>query len=193
MSSTCYKDRVVVKIYTKTGDLGETGLFDGSRVAKSDPRVETYGDIDELNASLGVVLGFIRDDDDIRDCLLTVQRELLVIGAHLADPTARVEAQRSAKTSLSDAQVTRLEQWIDAFEAALPPLQHFILPGGSKGGAALHHARTVCRRAERHIVALSQEEPISPLIITYMNRLSDLLFVTARLENQRRHRPEIPW
>ncbi len=183
----------VVKIYTKTGDHGETGLFDGSRVAKNDPRVEAYGDVDELNALLGVVLGFIRDDEDIRDCLLTVQRELFVIGAHLADPTARVEAKRGEKASLTDEQVTRLEQWIDQFEAALPPLRQFILPGGSKGGAALHHARTVCRRAERQIVALSQQEPVSPLIITYINRLSDLLFVTARLENLRRNRPEIPW
>ncbi len=185
--------RGVVNIYTKAGDGGETGLFDGSRVAKNDPRIETYGDIDELNASLGVVLGFIRDDTDIRNCLLTVQRELFVIGAHIADPTARVETERGEKASFSDAQVTRLEQWIDEFEADLPPLQTFILPGGSKGGAALHHARTVCRRAERHIVALSQQEPVSPLIITYMNRLSDLLFVIARLENQRRNRPEIPW
>lgn len=183
----------MVKIYTKTGDHGETGLFDGSRVAKNDPRVETYGEVDELNALLGVVLGFIRDDKDIRNCLLTIQRELFVIGAHLADPTARVEAQRVEKASLSDDQVARLERWIDEFEAALPPLRQFVLPGGSKGGAALHHARTVCRRAERHIVALSQQEPVSPLIITYINRLSDLLYVTARLENQRRNRPEIPW
>ncbi len=183
----------MVKIYTKTGDHGETGLFDGSRVAKNDSRVEAYGDVDELNALLGVVLGFIRNDKEIRDCLLTIQRELLVIGAHLADPTARVEAKRGEKASLTEDQVTRLEQWIDQFEAALPPLRQFILPGGSKGGAALHHARTVCRRAERQIVALSQQEPISTLIITYINRLSDLLFVAARLENLRRERPEIPW
>lgn len=183
----------MVKIYTKTGDLGETGLFNGTRVAKNDPRVETYGDVDELNALLGVVLGFIRDDEDIRNCLLTVQRELFVIGAHLADPSARVEAKRGEKASLGDDQVTRLEQWIDEFEALLPPLRQFILPGGSKGGAALHHARTVCRRAERQIVSLSQQEHVSPVIITYMNRLSDLLFVTARLENQRKDRPEIPW
>lgn len=183
----------MVKIYTKTGDHGETGLFNGSRVAKNDPRVEAYGDVDELNALLGVVLSFIRDDEGICNCLLTIQRELFVIGAHLADPTARVEAKRGDKASLSEAQVTRLEQWIDKFEELLPPLRQFILPGGSKGGAALHHARTVCRRAERQIVSLSQQEFVSPLIITYMNRLSDLLFVTARLENQRKNRPEIPW
>jgi cob(I)alamin adenosyltransferase len=187
------KGRGVVKIYTKTGDHGETGLFNGSRVAKNDPRVEAYGDVDELNALLGVVLSFIRDDEDICSCLLTIQRELFVIGAHLADPTARVEAKRGDKASLSEAQVTRLEQWIDEFEELLPALRQFILPGGSKGGAALHHARTVCRRAERQIVSLSQQEFVSPLIITYMNRLSDLLFVTARLENQRQNRPEIPW
>jgi cob(I)alamin adenosyltransferase len=182
-----------VKIYTKTGDRGETGLFDGSRASKASPRVEAYGDVDELNAMLGVVLAFIRDDQELRACLLDIQRDLFVVGAHLADPKARVEAKRGAKASLTEDKVTQLEHWIDHFEEQLPPLRQFILPGGSKGGATLHHARTVCRRAERQVVALSQQVDISPLLIIYLNRLSDFLFVAARLENQRRNHAEIPW
>lgn len=183
----------MVKIYTKTGDRGETGLFDGSRVPKYTPRVEAYGEVDELNAVLGMVLSFIRDDEELRSCLLQVQRDLFVVGAHLADPTARVEAKRGEKASLTDQKVTQLEHWIDQFEAQLAPLRQFILPGGSKGGATLHYARTVCRRAERRIVALREQVDVSPVILTYMNRLSDFLFVAARLENARQHRPEIPW
>jgi cob(I)alamin adenosyltransferase len=183
----------VVKIYTKTGDRGETGLFDGSRVLKHSSRVDAYGEVDELNAVLGMVLAFIRDDEELRTCLLDIQRHLFVIGAHLADPSARVEAKRGDKVSLSENSITQLEHWIDRFEAVLQPLRQFILPGGSKGGATLHFARTVCRRAERRLVALSQQVEIAPLLVTYMNRLSDFLFVAARVENMRRNRPEIPW
>lgn len=183
----------MVKIYTKTGDYGETGLFDGTRVSKHSPRVEAYGDVDELNALLGIALAFIREDDEIASCLLAIQRDLFVVGAHLADPTARVEAKRGEKASLTADKVTQLETWIDQFEEKLPPLRQFILPGGSKGGATLHHARTVCRRAERSIVSLRLEVEIDSLLITYMNRLSDFLFVAARLENLRKDRPEIPW
>lgn len=183
----------MVKIYTKTGDRGETGLFDGSRVPKYAPRVEAYGEVDELNAALGMVLSFIRDDEELRSCLLQVQRDLFVVGAHLADPTARVEAKRGDKASLTEQKVTQLEHWIDQCEEQLAPLRQFILPGGSKGGATLHYARTVCRRAERRIVALREQVDVSPVILTYMNRLSDFLFVAARLENARQHRPEIPW
>ena len=182
-----------MKIYTKTGDHGETGLFNGTRVSKHSPRVEAYGDVDELNALLGLALSFIRDDAEIRSCLLTIQRDLFVVGAHLADPSARVEAKRGTKANFSEDKVNQLEQWIDQCEEQLAPLRQFILPGGSKGGATLHHARTVCRRAERHIVALSQEVEIASVIVIYMNRLSDFLFVAARLENQRRNYTEIPW
>lgn len=182
-----------VKIYTKTGDRGETGLFDGSRASKASPRVEAYGDVDELNAMLGVALAFIREDQELRSCLLDIQRDLFVVGAHLADPKARVEAKRGAKASLTEDKITQLERWIDHFEEQLPPLRQFILPGGSKGGATLHHARTVCRRAERQVVALSQQVDIASLLIIYLNRLSDFLFVAARLENQRRNYAEIPW
>ena len=183
----------MVKIYTKTGDRGETGLFDGTRVPKDAPRVEAYGEVDELNTVLGLALAFIQEDEELRACLLEVQRHLFVVGSQLADPSARVEAKRGDKAAFSATNVTQLEQWIDQFEADLPPLRQFILPGGSKGGATLHHARTVCRRAERRIVALSKAVEVTPLIITYINRLSDFLFVAARLENQRRRRPEIPW
>ena len=183
----------MVKIYTKTGDSGETGLFDGTRVSKHSPRVEAYGDVDELNALLGLSLAFIREDEALRACLLTIQRDLFVVGAHLADPTARVEAKRGDKARLSEEKVAQLEHWIDHFEDELPALRQFILPGGSKGGATLHHARTVCRRAERRIVELSHHIEVPTLLITYMNRLSDFLFVAARLENLRRNRPEIPW
>ncbi len=183
----------MVKIYTKTGDLGETGLFDGTRVPKDTPRVEAYGDVDELNALLGTVLSFIHNDEEIRACLLTIQRDLFVVGSHLADPTAKVEAKRGEKASFSEDKVTELETWIDQFESYLSPLRQFILPGGSKGGSTLHHARTVCRRAERRIVSLSQSVDISPLIITYVNRLSDFLFVAARVENLRQENEEIPW
>jgi cob(I)alamin adenosyltransferase len=183
----------MVKIYTKTGDRGETGLFDGSRVSKYSLRVEAYGDVDELNAVLGLALAFIREDEELCACLLEVQRDLFMIGAHLADPSARVEAKRGAKASLTEDKITQLEQWIDRFDERLAPLRQFILPGGSKGGATLHHARTVCRRAERQIVALSQQVEVSPLLIVYINRLSDFLFMAARLENQHRNHPEVPW
>lgn len=182
-----------MKIYTKTGDHGETGLFDGTRVAKNAARVEAYGEVDELNAVLGMALAFIRDDEEIRTCLLTIQRDLFVLGAHLADPSMRVEAKRGSKASLTAEQVTQLEQWIDHFETLLPPLRQFILPGGSKGGATLQLARTVCRRAERRVVSLSAEVEVDALILTYLNRLSDFLFVVARLESQRRNYTEIPW
>ncbi|MGQ4809744.1 Cobalamin adenosyltransferase [Candidatus Entotheonellaceae bacterium PAL068K] len=183
----------MVKIYTKTGDCGDTGLFDGSRVSKDSPRVAAYGDVDELNAVLGLALAFIRNDEELRACLLQVQRDLFAVGALLADPSARVEAKRGDKAGLPQEKVTQLEQWIDQFEAYLPPLRQFILPGGSKGGATLHHARTVCRRAERSIVALRQHLEVAPHLIVYINRLSDLLFVAARLENQRRNRLELLW
>ncbi|GIX46304.1 MAG: ATP--cob(I)alamin adenosyltransferase [Candidatus Tectimicrobiota bacterium] len=183
----------MARIYTRTGDSGETGLFDGTRVPKDAPRVEAYGEVDELNAVLGLALAFIRDDEELRACLLAVQRDLFVIGAHLADPSARVEAKRGEKASLDAEKVAQLERWIDQFEAQLPPLRQFILPGGSKGGATLHLARTVCRRAERRIVALSRQVAVPPVVIMYMNRLSDLLFVAARLENLRRGHAELPW
>ncbi len=188
----------MTKIYTKTGDLGDTGLFDGTRVSKSDPRVDAYGEIDELNAWLGMVRANGREqagaggiDSQIVDCLEHLQRDLFAVGATLADPRHKI-AKRVAKALITDADVARLEQWIDAFEKELTPLTRFILAGGSKAGATLHVARTVCRRAERRMVSLGDGE-VDPVVLIFVNRLSDLLFVMARLVNARAGIPETEW
>jgi cob(I)alamin adenosyltransferase len=179
-----------MKIYTKTGDTGETSLFDNTRVLKSDSRVDAYGEVDELNACLGTVRA-AGVDADIAAAIEGIQRDLFALGARLADPSARI-AERVTKATVSDADVQRLEQFIDRLETELPALRRFILPGGSPAGAALHLARTVCRRAERRVVALGigQQEP---LVVVYLNRLSDLLFVMARAVNYRSKIPEVEW
>jgi cob(I)alamin adenosyltransferase len=179
-----------VKIYTRTGDRGETGLFDGTRVPKSDARVDAYGEVDELNALVGVVRAG-GPDADIDEALGRLQRDLFALGARLADPAERI-ADRVSKASLTTEDVTQLETWIDRFEADLPPLRRFILPGGSAPGAMLHLARTVCRRAERRIVGLGPAA-VDPVLVAYVNRLSDLLFVMARLVNKRAGVPESEW
>jgi cob(I)alamin adenosyltransferase len=179
-----------VKIYTRTGDAGETALFDGTRVPKTDPRVAAYGDVDELNAVLGVARA-ARLVPDLDDLVVRVQRDLHAIGARLADPEHRIAA-RVGKAQLTAADVDRLEQWIDRYESELPPLRHFILAGGSPAGAALHVARTVCRRVERVVVGLGPEAT-DAVVLTYLNRLSDLLFVLARLVNHRDGVPETAW
>jgi cob(I)alamin adenosyltransferase len=180
-----------VKIYTKTGDEGQTALLGGKRVHKDDPRVEAYGDVDELNALLGVVRTQI-DHADTEALLRHIQSDLFAIGSRLADPTGEVAA-RMPKTRLGPADVERLELAIDAGDLRLPALTSFILPGGSQGGAALHLARTVCRRAERRVIALGHLHPVEPLHVVYLNRLSDLLFVLARDENHRRGQSEDTW
>jgi len=179
-----------MKIYTKTGDTGETGLFDGTRVSKADARVEAYGAVDELNAWLGVIRSH-QPGVDIEALLQDIQRDLFALGAVLADPTHRI-APRVHKATVDADDVTRLEQAIDRLEATLPKLRRFILPGGSPAGARLHLARTICRRAERRIVALGQEA-VDPIVITYVNRLSDLLFVMARAANHQAGAPETEW
>jgi cob(I)alamin adenosyltransferase len=178
-----------VKIYTKTGDAGDTSLFGGTRVRKNDPRVDAYGDVDELNAWLGYVRAS-RVDRDIDDSLVHIQRDLFALGAQLADPSDAVAA-RVSKVVLADADVERLETLIDRHEGELPPLKRFILAGGTPAGAALHVARTVCRRAERRITAL--DPAVDPLLLRYVNRLSDLLFVLARVVNHRGGVPETEW
>jgi cob(I)alamin adenosyltransferase len=178
-----------VKIYTRTGDGGDTSLFGGKRVRKHDPRVDAYGEIDEVNAWLGFVRAS-RPDADIDDPLVHIQRDLFALGAQLADPTDGVAA-RAAKAALGAADVERLERLIDRFEEQLPPLRKFILAGGTPAGAALHVARTVCRRAERRITAL--EPPVDSSLLRYVNRLSDLLFVLARVVNHRGGVPEAEW
>jgi cob(I)alamin adenosyltransferase len=178
-----------VKLYTRTGDSGETSLFDNSRVSKADPRVDAYGEVDELGAWIGFVRATLAESD-IDDTLVQIQRDLFALGAQLADPADKL-ADRVVKAFVSDADVARLERQIDRYETALRPLTKFLLAGGSSGGAALHVARTVCRRAERRIVALAP--PVDPVLVRYINRLSDLLFVLARAANQRAGLPETEW
>jgi cob(I)alamin adenosyltransferase len=182
-----------VKIYTRTGDAGETGLFDGRRVSKSDLRVDAYGEVDELNAALGVVLADPQHTTgaDMQAMLEAIQRDLFAVGGRLADPSRKV-AERVEKMNIGPADVARLEQWIDQLESELPPLRRFILPGGVAAGAALHLARTICRRAERRIVLLGADEVPSELL-AYVNRLSDFLFVAARVVNHRAGVPELEW
>ena len=179
-----------MKLYTKTGDAGETGLFDGTRVAKSDPRVEAYGAVDELEAWLGLVRAQAVDAD-LETMLARIQHDLFALGALLADPQHRI-APRVQKATLGSDDVTRLEQWIDTLDGALPPLRHFVLAGGSPSASLLQLARAVCRRAERRIVGLGAEA-VAPVLLTYVNRLSDLLFVMARTANARANIAEHAW
>ena len=178
-----------MKIYTRTGDSGETALFDNRRVSKADPRVDAYGEVDELNAWLGLVRSACVEQD-VNEALVHIQRDLFAVGSQLADPSEKLAA-RVTKAFVSEADVQRLEALIDRFEAELPPLTRFILAGGAPAGASLHVARTVCRRAERRIVALTP--PPDLLIVRYINRLSDLLFVLARVVNRRAGLPETEW
>jgi cob(I)alamin adenosyltransferase len=177
-----------VKIYTKTGDAGETGLFGGTRVSKASARVAAYGDVDELNSTIGVAR--LHRIDDERDALLgAIQSELFDLGAELA---AR-PGKQLASPMLDDDDVAALERAIDRAEEELPPLTSFVLPGGAPGAAHLHVARTVCRRAERNIVALAASDTVRPELLRYLNRLSDLLFVLARLANLRANVSDVPW
>ena len=179
-----------MKIYTKTGDGGETALFDNTRVSKADARVDAYGEVDELNGCLGAARA-AGLDADLGDAIEAIQRSLFAVGARLADPSARI-AERVTKAAVAGVDVERLESTIDRLEAELPPLRRFILPGGSAAGSLLHLARTVCRRAERRVVALGPDA-VEPNVLVYLNRLSDLLFVMARAANRRAGAAETEW
>lgn len=181
-----------MKIYTRTGDSGETGLIDGSRVQKDDPRVSAYGDIDELQAMLGVIKSGLAQGSPLGALITTIQRDLFSLSARLADPGDQIAARKD-KVITGDARIEALEHEIDRREAELPPLKAFILAGGGPTGAQLHLARTGCRRAERAVVGLGRLVPLDPVIGTYLNRLSDLLFVMARHENHRAGLPEDTW
>jgi cob(I)alamin adenosyltransferase len=182
-----------VKIYTKGGDRGETSLFGGERVRKDDLRVEAYGTVDELNALLGVALTEI-GDKDLRELLEQIQRSLFDLGGELATPGVEErEARGKSIPRVQDADVETLEQSIDRMDEEVEPLRAFVLPGGARGAALLHHARTVCRRAERRVVRLAEVGSPSPVLIRYLNRLSDLLFVAARVVNKRQAVPEPTW
>jgi cob(I)alamin adenosyltransferase len=178
-----------VTLYTRTGDAGETSLFGKNRISKADPRVDAYGDVDELNAWIGYIRSFTIDPD-VDAALLQVQRDLFAVGAQLADPTERL-TERLTKAFVTAADVARLEGLMDRLDGELPPLTFFILSGGAPAGAALHVARTVCRRAERRMVALAPA--VDAVLLQYVNRLSDLLFVLARVVNHRAGLPETRW
>lgn len=180
-----------MKLYTRTGDAGTTALFGGARVAKHHPRIEAYGTLDELNAHLGVALALCEDERlaPLRDALVRVQHELFVAGADLATPldakpfVPRIDAAHAA----------RLEADIDRFDGDVPPLRQFILPGGTPAAAQLHVARTVCRRAERLVVEAGEREALSPDVLVYLNRLSDLLFAAARWANHAVGTDDVVW
>ncbi len=178
-----------MKIYTKTGDTGETGLYGGTRVPKDTMRVEACGTVDELNACIGLVRSQIQDEE-LDEILHRIQNELFDIGADLATLETHPKA---ASLRIPPTLTTVLEKEIDRFEDQLPPLKNFILPGGSTGGAAIHLARTVARRAERCVVSLAKGETVNPAVLIYLNRLSDLLFVLARTVNHRLDEPEPLW
>ncbi len=179
-----------MKIYTKKGDKGETSLLDGSRVAKNDLRVAAYGDVDELNSVLGIVHETTKNEK-ICELLLDIQKDLFSIGAQLAHPD--MDEEKFKKAKFSESKVEAIEKAIDSFEENLPPLKGFILPCGTLSASFLHLARTVCRRAERTIIALHHTSSIPEIILKYINRLSDLLFVLARVENQDAGEETIPW
>jgi cob(I)alamin adenosyltransferase len=181
-----------MKIYTKTGDGGETSLFGGGRVPKHDPRVAAYGDVDELNSAIGLALA--TEPRDLEVALLEqIQRDLFAIGGQLATRDPAKVASALTKAQIDDRRIEAMEAAIDRGDAVLPPLAAFVLPGGTPKAAALHLARTVCRRAERSVVALREREPVPPVVLVYLNRLSDLLFALARLANQRAGVPDRIW
>ena len=176
-----------MKIYTKTGDDGNTGLQGNYRISKSHPRIISYGTVDEANASLGVVLTNSLDDD-VRQILTEIQNDLFLVGADLSNPNLN-----DVRNRVSLDMIGKLEQYIDKFELELPPLKNFILPGGDIAAAQLHYVRTVVRRAESQTVKLSEKDEINSNCIIYINRLSELFFVMGRLINKRKNREDIPW
>ena len=195
-------------IYTKTGDDGDTALFGGGRVPKNDRRVEAYGAVDELNSFVGLALTSLTDvdadpdadggpdpvaDPGIRRGLLLIQNDLFALGANLATPERDDSRPRPRTPDVPVARVEAMEGWIDRATEELPELREFILPGGTGAAAMLHVCRSVCRRAEREVVALGREETLDPGIVRYLNRLSDLFFVWARLENLRAGQADVPW
>ena len=186
---------MTLRIYTRTGDEGTTGLFGGGRVPKHDSRVEAYGEVDELNAALGLARA-IEPMPRIDEVLGPVQRDLFAIGALLATPDREKMHQQLEKARVDDERIAQLERAIDDGEAELEPLRAFIVPGGTPKAAAIHVARTICRRAERRVVALQQQHQsieLPPLVVIYLNRLSDLLFVLARVANRRVGAGEATW
>jgi cob(I)alamin adenosyltransferase len=184
-----------MRIYTGTGDTGETGLYGGQRVSKDDIRVEAYGTIDEANAALGVAASHLDNDTTLREVLEALQRELFTVGADLATPLHRDETNARPLPRVQASHSVALETLIDQYDSTLEPLRNFILPGGTPGASALHLARAVIRRAERCTVTLVHAVPeeVNPEVLRYLNRLADLLFVLARAANNRAGITDIPW
>jgi cob(I)alamin adenosyltransferase len=181
-----------MKIYTRTGDQGETSLFGAGRVPKDHARVAAYGDVDELNSVLGLVRA-TQPDDFFDPLLQTIQRDLFSIGGQLASPDPAAVAKALVKANLSADRVVEFERVIDESETELPPLRAFVLPAGSAKAATFHLARTVCRRAERSVVHLARESEVPEIFIVYLNRLSDLLFTLARLANRKAGVGDVTW
>ncbi|HEX3927636.1 MAG TPA: cob(I)yrinic acid a,c-diamide adenosyltransferase [Gemmatimonadales bacterium] len=180
------------RIYTRTGDTGDTALFGGGRVSKDHLRVSAYGDVDELNAAIGVVRATA--PADFHDALFeSIQRDLFTIGGHLATPDPERVKKALARATLSPDRIAEFEATIDTASDELPPLKAFVLPGGTAKAAALHMARTICRRAERSIVTLARGDTVPELFLVYINRLSDLLFALARLTNHRDGSGDVTW
>lgn len=180
-----------MKIYTKTGDSGETSLFGGRRVWKDNPRISAYGTVDELNAVIGLAITEIIDQE-LKQILMSLQNDLFVLGSDLATPLEK-ENKNFIIPRIQKENFERLEKLIDEIDASLPELRNFILPGGTKGSALLHLARTVCRRGEREVVSLSKNEELNFEIEVYLNRLSDLLFVLARYQNYISNVKDVDW
>ncbi len=182
-----------MKIYTKTGDRGETSLFTGERVKKSSLRVQAYGTVDELNSWLGLLCSTITEKD-VRNVVTQIQIELFDLGADLATPIQKIKNKRHKEVPrISQKQIRQLERWIDQYQEELPPIKNFILPGGAVTAAYIHIMRGVCRRAERDVVHLMEKEHVGRNVLIYLNRLSDLLFVLARVLNHRQHIQEPIW
>jgi cob(I)alamin adenosyltransferase len=181
-----------MKIYTRTGDTGDTALFGGGRVPKDHPRVAAYGDVDELNSVLGIVRA-AEPVDFFESLLESIQRDLFSIGGHLATPDPERVSKALEKAALSPERVSEFERAMDAAERELPPLKAFVLPAGTAKASALHLARTVCRRAERSVVRLAHDNDVPELFVVYLNRLSDLLFTLARLANHRAGVSDVTW
>jgi cob(I)alamin adenosyltransferase len=180
----------ITRVYTRTGDDGTTGLGGGQRVPKDSPRIEAYGTVDELNSQIGVVQS-IGVNEALAESLRGIQNDLFHLGSDLC--ILEEDKKRLSVPRIEERHVVALERLMDRLSEELAPLENFILPGGCPGAAALHVARTVCRRAERLVIALSRKEPVGPFTVTYLNRLSDALFVMARHENKRRGVPDVLW
>jgi cob(I)alamin adenosyltransferase len=181
-----------LKIYTRTGDKGDTGLIDGSRVSKSDLRIIAYGEVDEANSHIGLTISNIEENstfDDIKRILLSVQQDLFILGAELANPNSTKDDKILVKKDMT----STIEKHIDNFESELATISYFILPGGTIESSLLHICRTVIRRAETSAVALAREQKINQEVLIYLNRLSDLFFVLSRVTNKRQGRNDIPW